>query len=394
VKTYWFTIAEGAKYRVHAEHLKRSLAAFNIELQVLASENTCGAGAKRRKIRGILDAPRDCDRIVYLDADTLVVNPEGIEQVDGAWQIPWPVPITASVPKEGDLQKDVARLRGFYREHELFDLAEGGTLAGVEWNSGVIIGNRDTLSELAREWDLWWARIDALFDGRFRRDQVSFRIAYKKVAKDLAGWTGLPASFHWIASYYGIHPQANILHRTMVRNVPWLEEGWNEFVSRRLAGDTRPNHNLVFDVSGIVAEKPSLERRTNFDLPAQLAFLRETLTFSRPRNALLCGTAEKRGEVKPLVAAFALALEQVDDSTEIRPDQLREFDLIVFCGADYSLQLEQAQGLGEDCVCCFVGIHDMKQYRFLFDVPYVRVFDDGCGLYSKDSKITRWRYLL
>ena len=31
MKTYWFTIADGAAYRVHAERLRRSLAAYDVQ---------------------------------------------------------------------------------------------------------------------------------------------------------------------------------------------------------------------------------------------------------------------------------------------------------------------------------------------------------------------------
>jgi hypothetical protein len=392
MKAYWFTIADGAAYQVHAERLRRSLKAYGVSLAILAPGSSNSMEAKRRKISGILDAPRSCDRIVYLDADTLVLDPAGIERVNGAWQIPWRIPVEGCLPKTLDLPDSAERLESFYRRHSLSAFAKGGNLEGIEWNSGVIVGNRDTMVELAREWALWWDRIQELFDGHFRRDQLSFRIAYHNVCLT-RNIEGLPAEYNWIASYFGINPNAHILHRTMVRNVPWLEEGWERIVARRLAGEDVKTANRCFDYSRIATGRPCLQRRTDVDRDTEADLLCQTLAFGRPESILLCGIGEDDRRFLPLIRertggyACVASLDRLPTGVD-----LAVFDLVLFCGVDFVIREVQARAISCDTVFCFAGIHDMALYRYLYEFAYVRILDHGFGLFSHSSRIITWMY--
>lgn len=392
MKTYWFTIASGAPYRLHAERLRLSLKAHGVSLTILELGSSSSMEAKRQKIAGILDAPRRCDRIVYLDADTLVLNPEGIEKVNGSWQIPWRIPVEACLPKTLDPQDLVKRLEPFYQRHNLSAFAHGGNLEGVEWNSGVIAGDRDKMIELAHEWALWWDRILDLFHGHFRRDQLSFRIAYHN--RFLAQYpAGLPAEYNWIASYFGVNPNVHILHRTMVRNVPWLEKDWEQVVARRLAGEDVHTANLFFDYSRIATGRPCLQRRMDVEPNTEAELLRQTLACGQPQRVLLCGIGEDDQRFPPLIR------EQTDNYACVASLghlpaglDLAAFDLVLFCGVDYVIPKEQMRQFNRDTVFCFAGIHDMALYRHLYEFVYVRILDQGFGLFSHSPKIIAWTY--
>jgi hypothetical protein len=234
-KTYWFTIASGQKYREMVKPLIKSLKKHNIELNVIGSDSMNRIESKYQKIVGILESPKECDRIVYLDADTLVLNPSNIENVNGSWLVPWKIPTDACIPKTLDKNKYINKLEEFYKQNELNIFEKGNKFEGIEWNSGVIAGERHLLIALAKEWAFWWNRVLELFDGHFRRDQVSYRIAYYKVFKHRHQIADLPIEYNWIVSYFGINPNANILHRTMVKNASWIEKEWNSIVDKAIA---------------------------------------------------------------------------------------------------------------------------------------------------------------
>lgn len=393
MRTYWFTVAEGSAYQAHAECLKRSLASWEIQLDVLTSSSSRGLESKRRKLRGILDAPADCDRIVYLDADTLVLDPRGIEEVNGSWRIPWRMPAEGCIPRSLDPCHWVERLEGFYQEHGLSTFAGGGALEGVEWNSGVIVGDRQRLVTLANEWALWWSRIQELFQGRFRRDQVSYRIAYHQLGLDRENTAGLPAEYNWIVSYFGVNPNAHILHRTMVRSVPWLEEEWQQIVADRLAGKNPATANRSFDLSAVSTDRPPLERRTDLDRGQEAALLRQTLAFARPKKALLCGIESSDDRFLPLVREYAHDCIHLSSLDRLPPEvDLTRIDLILFCSVDYRVREQMRRLLAPDAICCFAGLHHMALYRHLYQFSYVRILAHGFGLFSQSPRITTWEY--
>ncbi len=392
MKTYWFTIADGDIYQLHATRLKRSLEVHGVTLTILAPGPANSREAKHRKISGILEAPRSCERIVYLDADTFVLDPAGIEAVNGAWQIPWRIEVEGCLPKKLDPRVSAERLESFYVRHGLSMFAKGGSLEGVEWNSGVIVGERDLMIELAQEWSLWWDRILELFDGHFRRDQLSFRIAYHSVclAKKVAG---LPASYNWIVSYFGINPNVNILHRTMVRKWQWVEEAWERIVARKLAGEEVRTANHSFEYAGIAKERPCLQRNTDVDLAREVDLLRQTLAFCKPQQVLLCGVTQDDRRFLSQVIEYTGRYVCID-SLHSLPAELDPvtFDLVLFCGVDYTLPATRTCQFHPEAIFCFAGIHDMALYEYLHDFRYVRLLDQGFGLFSHSPSITTWSY--
>ena len=392
METYWFTIADGDIYQLHAGHLRQSLEAQGVTLAILPPGPATSKEAKHRKITGILDAPRSCDRIVYLDADTLALDVDGMEKINGAWQIPWRIEIQGCLPKKLDPRESAERLESFYACHGLSMFAKGGSLEGVEWNSGVIVGDRDMMIELAKEWSLWWDRILKLFDGNFRRDQLSFRIAYHNVYLAKGG-ASLPVDYNWIVSYFGMNPNANILHRTMVRKWPWVDETWERIVTRKLAGEDVRTANLCFDYAGITRERPCLQRNTEGNLSREASLLRQTLAFCEPHQVLICGIAPEDRMFLPLILEHTARYICADSLYDLPAGlDLATFDLVLFCGIDYSIPAAQAVRFQPETVFCFVGIHDLALYENLHNFRYVRLLDQEFGVFSDSPKITTWRY--
>jgi hypothetical protein len=392
VKTYFFTIAAGDVYRAHAERLHASLRALGASLDILVPGAPGSMAAKRLKIAGILNAPRDCERIIYLDADTFALDLDGIDAVEGSWRIPWRMPVESYFPRTLDAHWCAQRLQAFYRTHGLTELDEGGSLEGVEWNSGVIAGSRDAMLVLAEQWGLWWDRVLDLFHGHFRRDQVSYRIAYRKVC-EARGMAALPAEYNWVASYFGVNPNAHILHRTMVRGVPWLDEEWNRMVSRKLAGIDVRTANRRFDGVGILSGRPSLLRREEAGGEIEAGLLGQTLNFSQARRVLLCGIDSHDRRFLPIAGAHGAETLCVVSPEAAQADR-RGFDLVVFCAMDYRLAPEVKQCFGADTVFCFAGIHDMALYRELYEFRYVRILAEGFGVFSDSRRIVSWPYRL
>ena len=391
MKTYWFTIASGEIYQIHAERLRRSLEVFNIPLTIIDLGSANSRDAKRCKITGILNAPKDCERIVYLDADTIVLDPANIDKANGAWRIPWRISIDSSLPKDLEPREAAERLNSFYRRYDLPVFEKNGALEGVEWNSGVIVGERNVMLELAQEWAIWWDRLLDLFDGHFRRDQLSFRIAYSKTCLPRFH-TDLPIKYNWVVSYFGINPNASILHRTMVRRVPWLQEIWEEFVDQKLSGMIVRTENQVFDIRGIGRGRPCLQRTTNVDLHSEACLLRQLLAFSQPGKILLCGSMNQKERSLPIIREYCDDFVSIDSIHQLKEHDLSKFDLVVFCGVDYAIPDELVDSFNRDTVFCFTGLHDMALYRYLYRYAYVRFLEFGFGLFSNISKIEDWDF--
>lgn len=391
MKTYWFTIAAGEKYQIHAERLRRSLEMFGIPLAVIDPGSMNSRDAKRYKITGILNAPKDCERIVYLDADTIVLDPQNIDGSNGAWRIPWRISINSSLPRELEPRDAADRMNSFYRKYDLPAFEKNGALQGVEWNSGVIVGQRDVMLELAHEWAIWWDRLLDQFDGHFRRDQISFRIAYSKTFHPHFD-TDLPIKYNWIVSYFGINPSVSILHRTMVRRVPWLEELWEEFVEQKLSGKIVRTANRVFDISGIARGRPCLQRTTSVNLLTETCLLRQVLAFSQPSRILLYGGTSQKERVLPIIQEHLVDFVSIDSFHQFEDLDLSIFDLVLFCGVDYAIPNELANSFNHDTIFCFTGLHDMALYKYLYQYAYVRFLEFGFGLFSHVSKIEDWDF--
>lgn len=174
--TYYFTVAGGKLHQLNATKLQQSGERFGIDVKVLTPSRTESMDCKYQKIRGILDAPAWADRIVYLDADTLFVDPTGVELQTGA--------MLEDFIHRSYLHRHSAQLQELNR----IAIAEGlpefvdGPLAYREWNSGVICGARAMMIYLATQWDWWWRRIESFWPD-VPRDQISFRYAYLQTKK-------------------------------------------------------------------------------------------------------------------------------------------------------------------------------------------------------------------
>jgi len=387
--TYWFTVASGELYQRHAERLRRSLAAHEIELHVHSCDRI-GRQAKHGKIEGILSVPREYQRIVYLDADTLVLDPGRLAQMTGSWRIPWRIPSEESVPKDVDVLRAVQRLESFFADYGLDTFRRGGSLQGVEWNSGVISGEREPMIALAHAWDCWWHRLLDLFDGRFRRDQVSYRLAYNEVLNG-RDEDGLPPTYNWIVSYFGLNPNAHVLHRTMVRGVPWLETDWEALVAKRLAGIDVRTANRSFAVAPSKG-RPDLSRRNDLEPGTQPELLRRTLALAMPKRVLVCGVLGLDSAHLEIVRtstsqwSFTIALEA------LAPEILASFDFILFDGVDHRMWPEVRGCLSHGTVCCFVGFHDLSRYQDLHAFEHVRILAPGFGLFSTSAQICDWNF--
>ena len=140
--TYWFTVAVGETHEAYARDLQKSCERHGIALDVLRpTDPENPEQAKFYKIEGIRQAPDWARRIVFMDADTLLIDPVDLLDHDGAMDAP---------------------KRPHWRQ------------------SGVIAGPPRFMRELAEVWAQKW------HEGRkhedFRGDQDYFSPAYDEVA--------------------------------------------------------------------------------------------------------------------------------------------------------------------------------------------------------------------
>ncbi|MBN2535033.1 MAG: hypothetical protein JXB88_19285 [Spirochaetales bacterium] len=388
--TYWFTVASGSTYRSMAGTLSESLKRFHIELDILGTDTLNRMESKYKKIQGIVQAPKDCDRIVFLDADTVVLNPQGIDRVQGAWKIPWKIPAAGCIPKNLDPRKYIQDLDLFYRQNDLHIFRKGSPYEGIEWNSGVIAGRRDILVELANEWAKWWDRILNVFDGHFRRDQVSFRIAYYHIFKDRYRLDDLPADYNWVVSYHGLNPNANILHRTMVKDLDWLDKGWDTLTRDIISHKPINTRNRVFDLRAIQGDKPCLYECIHFQPDKARNFLYKALRLKRPEKILFWGRPPGNTgfirEIKQVAGHYSFSV-CLDTKREID-----EYDFIIFdCGL-YADVADYVPWIDRNTVCCFFHTHDLEFYQILFQFTCVRFIDYSFGIFSNSSEILGWDF--
>jgi hypothetical protein len=229
MKIYWFTIAEGKKYLDFFHDLRESAERVGIEIRNMVggglSQPASGAAheqdwLKRQKIEGLLHAPSGYDKVVYLDADTLIQSLEGIELQNGALKEPWGMGNVPLVCSDGGFLRRHVRKKRLMRmlgQSGLSEFCRGGKYYRQEWNSGVIIGERKFVHDLALEWRKWWDIVTDINDGIFCRDQMSFKYAYKKIAMDQYGFESIPLEYNWIVKRLGKNRQAKILHRAGIQ---------------------------------------------------------------------------------------------------------------------------------------------------------------------------------
>jgi hypothetical protein len=389
-KSYWFTIASGLQYKKHAANLVRSLEDQGISLDILGSDSMTREASKFLKIEGILRAPKDYDRIIFLDADTIVLSADGIDTVNGSWQIPWRIPVGASIPKTLDPVSYLPKIEEFYLKYGLDVFLKGKAFEGIEWNSGVIVGDRRIMVDLANEWRYWWSRINELFDGHFRRDQVSFRIAYYNVFKSKYKMEDLPCGYNWVASYHGLNPNANILHRTMVHHAEWLEKGWNEIVEKISLGKTIKTINRLFDMKAIQNTLPCLKDCHHVNPVVAATYVRRAVRLRPPRRIFIFGSSVANAD---LINALRQSCNPGFCVGILLPeDKVTGDDLIIFNVFD-CFEVEQfIEDIDKMAVCCLTRAHDLEFYRFLFQFSYVRFIDYNFVLFSNSAIVTAWDF--
>lgn len=378
--TFWFTIAAGSRYREMAEDLARSLEKHHIPLVIMGNGSMTRQEAKHLKIDGILESPASCRRIVYLDADALVLNPDGIDNVNGSWQIPWKMRPEDGIPKTLNAPEFIERLDSFFREKGVPVFARGQEYHGIEWNSGVIVGDRQILIELARSWAGWWKETNEFFGGHFRRDQISYRLAYYEVCRKKYGLAGIPPEFNWIVSYSGINPNANILHRTMVKRVEWMQRDWSRIVARTLAGEEPRTRNRVFDLAPVQDVKPCLDGCIHFDQAVVLESLRRIIVLENPEKILILGETESgRGLSSQLGSDSGRCFHS--DSLE-NPREISGFDIIIFHFAQAGKVHDLLPWIDGRSVCCLTNAHDLEFYQLLFHFSFVRFINHSLVVFS------------
>jgi hypothetical protein len=345
--TYWFTVAYGDIYLKSAARLRNNLKRFGISLNIISGSEQKSADAKFQKIKGIFSVPEEYDRIVFLDADTAVINPDALNAYNGAWRIPWAIPIASCVPRGLDSGIYQKRLQKLYLDEGLHVFLPGGIYEDAEWNSGVIAGPAGMMKELALEWRIWWERILLAFDGHFRRDQISFRIAYWKIFIEKYHCPGLPQACNWVVSYFGINPNASVLHRTLVKGYDWIEKGWERIISSLEKGEAIGTKNEVFDITALLKEMPcpDFENCRHFNPDTARKMLQKTLRYAGERNMVVSSDIKRIYEASP------------------------DFD-----------------------VGCILGAHRLACYRDLFKFRYVRFVNESFGLFSDSREILKWDY--
>lgn len=244
MKTYWFTIACNPKFETLSQGLLNTADHHGIKIHrithsIVNSEDKANPFHResrrnilKLKIDSILSAPTGYDRIVYVDADTLIVNPNGFERLCGSLKEPWPTG-RSPVPKKASWsQKQLfqRRLWALLKKENLTSFCPGGIDFRQEWNSGVIAGDRQFMEDLATEWARWWDLLLEVCDGYFERDQLSYKFAYTQVARIRYGFETIPKEYNCIVKRMGFLPAAHLLHRAGLSKSEW---GWKERKKKR-----------------------------------------------------------------------------------------------------------------------------------------------------------------
>lgn len=208
MKTYWFTVAVGKKYRAQARDLAASAAQHGIKIDVLDGKvrRKIHKHPKSLKIQGILDAPAWAERIVYLDSDTLILDPTYHDCQWGAVFETWTRPDSRLVGSAKAVKAYDVMVRKLYPEfansHARFH----------SWNSGVIMGDRAFMMTLANNWRVAWDRVLKVTGGKVHRDQASFRLAHHQTCNKAMKGFELARSWNWILKRWGVRADVNIIH--------------------------------------------------------------------------------------------------------------------------------------------------------------------------------------
>ena len=239
MKTYWFTIVSNPEYEQLYQDLRTTAQHHDIEIHAVTTDPSQVSKApvntqlsksvpastvklkpeeeriKRLKIEAILNAPSGYERIVYLDADTLLVDPSTITEINASMKEPWPTQ-RALLPQQMNWlvnRRWQQRLWPLLKKEGLETFCPGGTDYRQEWNSGVIVGDRKFMEALAQAWLRWWLLLLDICEGNFERDLISYIFANSQVARHQNGFETISPRYNCIVKRMGFLPDAAILHR-------------------------------------------------------------------------------------------------------------------------------------------------------------------------------------
>jgi hypothetical protein len=235
MQTHYFTIVSGSHYEMHLQRLLASAARLGISIEVIRpSATTSVAAIKKTKPELLRDYSLDCDRLTYVDADTVLVDLAGIELLSGSLREPWgmgKVPLTPLMDTDQETLNRQSQLFDLLAQRGLADFLPGGKFHRQEWNSGVITGQRSDLKQLGAKWLEWWQILDVLFDGRFRRDQIAYRYAYFEWSRDYVDRFEEP--FNWICKRRGLCPTPKIYHFAGLQKQPKIQARFHRAICQQ-----------------------------------------------------------------------------------------------------------------------------------------------------------------
>lgn len=234
--TTYFTIVSGAAYEQHVSRLQASATRLGIVVHVVrVPQDASIATIKKQKPLRMLELAHSSERLVYVDADTLLVDVSGIETLSGSLKEPWgmgKVPLTALMDTTSETEKRQQQLFDILDRRNLGVFLPGGELHRQEWNSGVIVGPSDSLKALATRWLEWWHILDTIFDGRFRRDQIAYRYAYYEWSRDYPDVFHEP--FNWICKRRGLCGNPKIYHLAGLQKQPAIQHKYYSKICHQL----------------------------------------------------------------------------------------------------------------------------------------------------------------
>ena len=224
MRTYWFTVAVGREYEEQARALVASARRHGITVHILnkSVERRLHSHPKSLKIQGILDAPAWADRIMFLDSDTLLLDPTGHEEQCGAVYEPWTRPDSKLVGRKNISAYEYL----IYNQYPSFAASKARRRS---WNSGVIMGPREWMIELAQAWLDAYMAVLKVTNGTLHRDQASFRLAYESFTT-----LELQPEWNWILKRHGVRDDVHILHAGGEPIGPGKKKQWERLKERIL----------------------------------------------------------------------------------------------------------------------------------------------------------------
>jgi hypothetical protein len=213
------TIAVGDKFIGYAKELKKTCEKNGVDLDIYTEESSDDNFKQSRymKIRAIRNAPSGYDKIAFIDADTIMMNPPNLENINGAMVEDWGHRVRKYTPKQFvQEKKDVA----YERLNSILDIngipemkmGIGSKYGDYEWNGGVLVGAPTFLNELCDEWEKWHDIINENNEGIFVRDQISLKYAYYNIGVKKYGYISIPREYNWWVKKWGVNYDSVLIH--------------------------------------------------------------------------------------------------------------------------------------------------------------------------------------